>query len=65
MIWKLITLLGAGFALWSFARRAFGAVEKAAPAPGRPGAENYARCPACGAWTAAGAACACRLPPTP
>jgi hypothetical protein len=24
MLWKLITLAGAAFALWSFARRAFG-----------------------------------------
>jgi hypothetical protein len=66
VIWKLITLAGAAFALWSFARRALGAARP----PARRGdaaqtAEDYDRCRRCGAWKPAGGDCACRLPPTP
>ena len=63
MLWKLVTLVAAGLALWSVARRTLGATRPHAAA--RRGAEDYARCPACGAWRPAGADCACRLPPVP
>jgi hypothetical protein len=68
VIWKIITLLGAAFALWSFARRALGAAGPPARRPDAPrsgGAEDYERCARCGAWKPVGGDCACRLPPTP
>ena len=63
MLWKLVTLAAAGFALWSFVRRAMGAARPSAPA--KHSAEDYARCRACGAWRPVGADCTCRLPPVP
>ncbi len=64
MIWKLITLAGAAFALWTFLRRAM-AVAAPPARRGAEGAEDYARCPRCGAWKPAAGDCACRVPPTP
>lgn len=66
MLWKLLTLAAAGLALWSFLRKAIaiaGPREEARPR--RPGAEDFVRCRACGAWRPEGGDCACRLPPTP
>jgi hypothetical protein len=63
MLWKLVTLGAAAYALWSFLRRAIAVAAPSAPPKG--GAEEYARCPRCGAWRPAGEDCACRLPPVP
>ncbi|PJA60019.1 MAG: hypothetical protein CO163_06095 [Rhodobacterales bacterium CG_4_9_14_3_um_filter_71_31] len=76
MLWKLLTLLGVALAIWGLARRALG-LTAARPAPprqpgvdgrgadGRGAVADLARCPACGAWKAPDAPCACRTPPTP
>ncbi|MGF1660429.1 MAG: hypothetical protein ACFCUS_13460 [Rubrimonas sp.] len=70
MLLKLITLIGVALAIWSAVRRAMGGARPetgAPPAPRGPGGavQEMTRCPACGAWVAPDAPCACRTPPTP
>ncbi|MFN3613405.1 MAG: hypothetical protein ACK4WC_02440 [Rubrimonas sp.] len=66
MLWKILTLAAAGFAIYASLRR-YAGLFGAAGQGGRGGRDvaDLAPCPSCGAWREPGDDCACRLPPTP
>lgn len=67
MLWKVLTLVGVGLAIYGAARRALAAagVTQQDPAQRRVHAHDMVPCRTCGAWVSPGDACACRTPPTP
>lgn len=62
MLTKLLIIAGAALFAWGVLRNAFtgGAKPEA-----RFRAEDFARCPDCGAWRPKDEDCACRQPPIP